>query len=204
MAATYIDIQDMLCDALSDEEYYESYMNFFTDLIVEDNKIFAKSEFDAVGIQGNIANGAIMGNEFFEQYVLPYEHRALEPFLQAKKPTIYHNCGNAKVLYPSYKKLGITVWETVSPVPQGDNVLAEAKEYFGSDLILSGNFDQVRFLKNATLQEIEKAAYDQMMVGKKGGNYIFACSDYLEIGTPVENVKALLRGANAAAQMNDE
>ncbi len=204
MAATYIDIQDMLCDALSDEEYYESYMNFFTDLIVEDNKIFAKSLFDAVGIQGNIANGAIMGNEFFEQYVLPYECRALEPFFQAKKPTIYHNCGNAKVLYPSYKKLGITVWETVSPVPQGDNVLAEAKEYFGSDLILSGNFDQVRFLKNATLQEIEKAAYDQMMIGKKGGNYIFACSDYLEIGTPVENVKALLRGANAAAQMNDE
>lgn len=89
-------------------------------------------------------------------------------------------------------------------MPQGDNGLAEAKEYFEKDLILSGNFDQVQFLKKATPPEIESAAYNQMMTGKKGGNYIFACSDYLEIGTPVENVKALLRGANAAAQMIDE
>lgn len=41
-----------------------------------------------------------------------------------------------------------------------------------------------------------------MMVGKKGAHYIFACSDYLEIGTPLENVKALLRGAKAAADMD--
>ena len=49
--------------------------------------------------------------------------------IKADKPTIYHNCGNAKVLYPEYKKLGITVWETVAEAPQGDSILAEAKEY---------------------------------------------------------------------------
>ncbi len=201
LVATYMDLQEMLCDALTEEEYYEEYMNFFTDMVAEDYKIFGMSEFDAVGIQGNIANGAIMSCDFFEEYVLPYERRALEVLIEAGKPTVYHNCGNAKFLYPCYKKLGITVWETVSPRPQGDNTLAEAKEYFGDDLVLSGNFDQVFFLKQSTPEEVEKAAYDQMMVGKKGAHYIFACSDYLEIGTPLENVKALLKGAKEAASM---
>ena len=47
---------------------------------------------------------------------------------------------------------------------------------------------------------IEKRAYELMMTGKQGGHYIFACSDYLEAGTPLENVKALLRGARAASK----
>lgn len=200
--STYINVQDMLCDALTDEEYYSRYMNYFTDMIIEDYKVFARSEFDAIGIQGNIANGSIMSCDYFEKYVLPYERRALDVLIQAGKPTVYHNCGNAAGLYPAYKeKLGITVWETVAPKPQGDNDLAQAKAYFGDKLILSGNFDQVHFLKTATPEEVEKAAREQMRIGKQGGHYIFACSDYLEIGTPLENVKALLRGALAESSM---
>ena len=200
LASTYINVQDMMVDALSEEDYYEDYMNFFADLVASDHEIFVDSQFDCVGMQGNIANGGMMGPDYFEEYVLPYERKAIDVLRQGKKPIIYHNCGKARVLYPAYKKLGITVWETISEAPQGDNVLAEAKEYFKDDLILFGNFDQVHFLKEATPKEVEKRAYDLMMTGKKGGHYIFACSDYLEIGTPLENVKALLRGARAASR----
>lgn len=200
LASTYINVQNMMVDALSEEDYYEDYMNFFADLVVSDHEIFAESQFDCVGMQGNIANGGMMGPDYFEEYVLPYEKKAIDVLRQGEKPIIYHNCGKARVLYPAYKKLGITVWETISEEPQGDNVLAEAKEYFKNDLILFGNFDQVHFLKEASPKEVEKRAYDLMMTGKKGGHYIFACSDYLEIGTPLENVKALLRGARAASR----
>lgn len=201
LASTYINVQSMLVDALMEEDYYEDYMNFFSDLVVSDHEIFVESEFDCVGIQGNIANGGIMGADYFEEHVLPYERRAIDVLIAGNKPSVYHNCGKAKPLYPIYKKkLGITVWETISEFPQGDNVLAEAKEYFGNDLILFGNLDQVHFLKEATPEEVEKRAYDTMMVGKQGGHYIFACSDYLENGTPLENVKAMFRGARAASR----
>ena len=200
LASTYINVQDMMVDALMDEDYYHDYMQFFANLVSSDHEIFIKSEFDCVGMQGNIANGGMMGSDYFEEQVLPYERQAIDVLKDGGKPIIYHNCGKAKSLYPAYKKLGITVWETISEAPQGDNVLAEAKEYFGDDLILFGNFDQVHFLKEASPEEVEKRAYDLMMTGKKGGHYIFACSDYLEIGTPLENVKALLRGARAASK----
>lgn len=200
LASTYMNVQEMMVDALTDEDYYDDYMSFFADLVVTDHEIFSQSDFDCVGMQGNIANGGMMGSDYFEENVLPYERRAIDVLRDGNKPIVYHNCGKAKSLYPAYKKLGITVWETISEDPQGDNKLAEAKKYFGDELILFGNFDQVHFLKEATAEEVEKAAYDLMMIGKEGGHFIFACSDYLEIGTPLENVKALLRGARAASK----
>ncbi|MCD8140955.1 MAG: hypothetical protein LUE17_14475 [Planctomycetaceae bacterium] len=200
LASTYINVQNMLMDALADEDYYAAYMNLFTDIAVRNYAAFTESEFDCVGIQGNIANGAMMGEEFFRENVLPYERRALDVVIASGKPTVYHNCGNAKNLYPCYTELGITVWETVSPPPQGDNDLAEAKAYFGDALVLSGNFDQVNFLKTAAPEAVEKAAAETMAVGKKGGHYIFAASDYLEVGTPLENVTAMLRGARSQAE----
>lgn len=199
LASTYINVQDMVVDALAEEDYYAAYMDLFTDIAISNYAAFAESEFDCVGIQGNIANGAMMGEEYFSEHVLPYERRALEVIIQSGKPTIYHNCGNAKNLYPCYKELGITAWETVSPPPQGDNDLAEAKAYFGDSLVLSGNFDQVNFLKTATPEAVEQAAASLMAVGKPGGHYIFAASDYLEVDTPLENVKAMLRGARSQA-----
>lgn len=199
LASTYINVQEMLMDALTEEDYYAAYMGLFTDIVVTNYTFLAESEFDCVGIQGNIANGGIMGEEFYSAHVLPYERKALETLIQAGKPSIYHNCGYAKALYPCYKQLGITVWETVAPSPQGDNTLGEAKDYFGDSLVLSGNFDQVRFLKTASPAEVEAAAAEQMEIGKPGGHYIFAASDYLELGTPLDNVRALLRGARSRA-----
>jgi uroporphyrinogen-III decarboxylase len=195
LASTYISVQEMMTDCLADEEYYREYMDLFTALTVESHGIFADSEFDCVGIQGNIANGSMLGEKLFNEFVLPYEKKALRVLEEAGKPAIYHNCGKARNLYPCYKTLGISVWETVSPPPQGDNDLREAKDFFGGDLILSGNLDQVHFLKTASIAEIEEEAGRIMETGKPGGHYIFAASDYLETGTPVENVKAMIRGA---------
>lgn len=199
LVATYMDVQEMMVDALVDEAYYDDYMSFFTEIVSAEHEIFVDSEFDCVGLQGNIANGGMMGADYFEQYVLPYERKGIDVLRSGKKPIIYHNCGKAQSLYPVYKKMGITVWETIAEDPQGDNDLKNAKSYFGEELILSGNFDQVHFLKEATPEDIEKRAYELMMCGKENGHYIFACSDYLETGTPLENVKALLRGARAAS-----
>lgn len=199
LASTYIDVQNMLMDALTEEDYYAEYMGLFARLTRESYEAFAESEFDCVGVQGNIANGAIMNGDFFSEHVLPYERDTMAILRQAGKPVIYHNCGNARPLYSCYRELGITVWETVSPSPQGDNDLREAKAFFGDGLILSGNFDQVRFLKEATPEQVEHAAAELMELGKQGGHYIFACSDYLETGTPLENVRALLRGARSRA-----
>ena len=201
LVSTYIDLQEMLMAPYEDEAYYKTYMDFFTRLVIENHEILATSQFDAVGLQGNIANGSLIGQTFFEQHIMPYEQRHLAPLIAANKPTIYHNCGKARVLYPSYKKLGITAWETISPPLQGDNDLADAKSYFSDHpLVLIGNLDQVHFLKTATPREVYDKAAELVTIGKPNAHYIFSTSDYLENNTPLENVQAMIAGARSAAK----
>lgn len=200
LVSRYINVQDMMVDALADPDYYDAYMRLFTQLCVEHCDLFTKSDFDCMGIQGNIANGALMGEQFFTNCVMPYEQRVLDVAKAADLPTVYHNCGRAKNLYPCYKKMGISVWETVAMPRQGDNDLATAKAFFGDSLILCGTLDQVDFLKTATPEEVRRRTEETVSIGKPGGHYIFAASDYLETDTPKINVQAMIEAAKQAGR----
>ncbi|MBF9016581.1 MULTISPECIES: uroporphyrinogen decarboxylase family protein [unclassified Oceanispirochaeta] len=193
--SSYRNIQELLMDPYIQPDFYHDLMDFFTKWIVKDYQIMTETEFDALGIQGNIANGALMGDDFFSQYILPYEKRISDTIRSGGKFSIYHNCGYAHNLYKSYRELGIDVWETVAPSPMGDNNLREARNFFGEDLILSGNLDQVNFLKRATPDEIRETVKEIMCQGKKGGAFLFSASDYLEPETPEENIKAAVSAA---------
>ena len=198
--SNYISVQDMMMDALAEEDYYHAYMSRFADLIAGSNEAFAASEFDSVGISGNIANGAMVGESFFSEYILPYERIAMSPLLQADKPVVYHNCGCARNLYPCYKEMGVTCWETIAQPPQGDNDLKTAKEFFGSSMVLCGTLDQVRYLKTAKPEEIYDSAAGTVEIGKPDAHYIFAASDFLEKETPIENIKAMIAGAKSTGK----
>jgi uroporphyrinogen decarboxylase len=194
-AATYRDVQKLMMDPYLNPEFYQEYMGTLTRLIVKNYAVLGETEFDCLGIQGNIANAAMVGPKFFDQYILPYEQQVVNAIRQAGKYSLYHNCGKARVLYPSYLKLEMDIWETVSPPPQGDNDLAEAKAVVGDKLVLSGNLDQVVFLKKATPEEVDREVTRIMQIGKPGGKYIFAASDFLEKDTPLENVRKVVEVA---------
>jgi len=50
----------------------------------------------------------------------------------------------------------------------------------------------------ATPEEVADRTRDVMETGKPGGRYIFSTSDFLEKGTPIENVKAMIAAAKEA------
>jgi len=191
-AATYRDMQELLLDAYLNYEFYQAYLEKMTELIVESNIALADTDYQCIGIQGNIANSGIVGADFFDKYILPYEKKLVKAIQDTGTFTLYHNCGKARVLQKSYVKMGLDMWETVAPPPQGDNDLKEAKEEIGAFITLSGNLDQVHFLKKASLREIEDEVTRIMHIGKPKGRYIFAASDFLEKGTPLENVKKVI------------
>jgi len=62
-------------------------------------------------------------------------------------------------------------------------------------MTISGNLDQVDFIKTANLEEIEQKVSELIHIGKPGGRYIFAASDFSEKDTPLENVKRIIEVA---------
>ncbi|RJQ25187.1 hypothetical protein C4577_06315 [Candidatus Parcubacteria bacterium] len=188
-AATYRKMEDLLMDAYLDRDFYERFMNILTEKQILYNKVLADTEYDCIGIGGNIANSSIVGKEFFNEFILPYEKRLISSIKDTGKYTLYHNCGNAKVLQQSYVHMGIDIWENIAKPPRGDNCLKETKELIGDKIILMGNIDLVDFLRKSSPDEVAKEVAQIIAVGKPGGKFIFSGNDCLEPDTPAENIK---------------
>jgi hypothetical protein len=61
-------------------------------------------------------------------------------------------------------------------------------------VVLSG-IDQVNVLQKGTLDEVKRATEQTIKTGKPGGVFIMQPVDFLEYGTPVENVEAYVQTA---------
>jgi hypothetical protein len=183
-----------------DESQYRALMDGVANSMAGYCHALGETELDCVGIQAHIAGGATTGPDFFREFIQPYEKRVIDAIHAGGKFSIYHNCGYAKSLYPNYHELGMTVWETVSEAPHGDNVLAHAKTALGDKICLLGNLDQIDFLKRATPDEVAAKAREIVRIGKPGGRFIFSTSDYLEKSTPRENVIAMIEAAKDAGR----
>jgi uroporphyrinogen-III decarboxylase len=194
-AAELMGIEPLMMAPYTDEDLYHGLMDTLTSRMIAYNLPLVEGGADAIGIQGHIANAGSVGTDYFMEYVFPYEQRLIRGIHEAGAFSVYHNCGRARAFYSIYRELGMTVWETVSPPPQGDNDLAEAKAAMGDRICLLGNLDQIRFLKTATPEEVDAATREIVRTGKPGGRYLFAASDFLEKNTPIANVRAMLDAA---------
>jgi len=193
--ADLIGMDNLYCAPYEDEDLYRLLMSGITEKCCEYNQSLVEAGADCISIQGHMAGGRTTGPEFFREFVQPYEQKMLNAIHEAGGFSVYHNCGYARSLYDNYREMKMTVWETISEPPRGDNNLAEAKQLLGESICLLGNLDQVDFLKRATPAEVDARTRETVRAGKPGGRYIFSTSDYLEIGTPRENVVAMIEAA---------
>lgn len=189
VAATYRKMEDLLMDAYLNRDFYERYMSTLTEKQILYNNVLTDTEYDCIGIGGNIANSSIVGKDFFDEFILPYEKRLVTSIKESGKYALYHNCGNAKVLQESYADMGIDIWENIAKPPRGDNDLKQTKALIGDKVILMGNIDLVDFLRNSTIHEVEKEVEEIIAAGKPCGKFIFSGNDCLEPDTPIENIK---------------
>lgn len=194
-AAELIGLENLYVAPYEEEELYLWMMGHITEAACEYNQALVEAGADCISIQGHMAGGRTTGPDFFRKFVQPHEKKLLGAIHAAGGFSVYHNCGFARPLYENYRELGMSVWETVSEPPRGDNRLAEAKEILGGSICLLGNLDQVSFLKTATPNEVAARTRETVRAGKPGGRYIFSTSDYLELGTPRENVVAMIEAA---------
>jgi uroporphyrinogen-III decarboxylase len=133
--------------------------------------------------------GGFLGSENYERYVLPYEKRYFNNVQSLGVKALYHNCGEIMALAEQYKKLGADIVEPFAPPPLGDGNLEKAKSISNGAYVIVGNVDQVNVLKKGTLQDVELVTRETIQIGKKGGRFILQTADYLEYGTPIDNVK---------------
>jgi hypothetical protein len=98
-------------------------------------------------------------------------------------------------LAESYVGLGARMVEPFSPPPLGDADLAEAKRIVAGRYVMLSGIDQVNVLQNGSVDDVKRATRNAMSAGKPGGGFIMQPVDFLEYGTPPENIEAYVRTA---------
>jgi uroporphyrinogen-III decarboxylase len=151
---------------------------------------------------GNIANGKLAGPKFFVQHIAPYERQLIDFIQQQGKVLLYHNCGYARHLLPIYPSLGMKAYESLTPPPYGDTLLAAAFSNFDPEkTTLLGNIDQIDLLRNGSQAKIKCAVQETLRAAQAWkGNFILATTDYFNEGTPHNNIHAF---AEAARESRD-
>ncbi len=193
-ASLLIDIDVLYSLFRMDYPFYEKLMNFAMERILDYTAAIDEAGPDVHCVGGNVPGG-FLGKANYDRYILPFERKYIEFVQRNGRPAMYHNCGQVMKLIESYKQLGVRMVEPFSPPPLGDADLARVKEIVHGDYIILSGIDQVNLLQGGTMDEVKRITEQTMRIGKPGGGFIMQPVDFLEYGTPVENVQAYVQTA---------
>ena len=195
VAFFYRPLDALILDAMTDPDFYHAMMRYFLDRNKRIIARIAAAKPDAVAYAANIAGGKLVGPAFFEEFIFPYEKELISFTHNLGVRVIYHNCGYASKLLPLYAKLGMAVYESLTPPPFGDTILEDAVLIMLELITLSGNIDQIEFLRTADPDAIRARVYEVMETVRLRGTFILAATDYFTEGTPYDNIRAFARAA---------
>lgn len=194
--AGIIDQTELYSLFLEDEDFYEALMEFAKKRVYDYTDAVLDSGVDAICVRGNAAGGFV-GNNCFHEYIMPYEREYLKYVQRNGVPAIYHNCGKIMELLPSYLELGSMNIEPWSPAPLGNADLDKLHEVLTNEFSVTSGVDQVNILQKGTVEQVHEATLKAIEKGKKFPAFIMQNVDFLEFGTPLENVEEYAKTALA-------
>jgi uroporphyrinogen-III decarboxylase len=189
----YRKLDDVLVDMMVSPDFYHRMIEHFMSRHME----YAQQLIDAGGplidIGANVANSKLVSADFWVKNMLPYENRFVDFIQDQGVVGLFHNCGYAAGHLDVYPQLHHRVWAYMTPPPYGDVILEEAVEKLPQSMILGpANVDQIDFLRQASPEEVEERVRQVIETVKPRGNFILGTSDYLEVNTPYENIRAFV------------
>ena len=193
-ASGLMKLEDLLIAPLIQTELYNELMAFCVQDVTTVSRQVVDADGDVVRIIGNIANGGMMSDKFYLDFVFPFEKQLVDFITSCGGKILFHNCGKSQSLLKIYKRLldGHALESLSTPDSGGDIAsLKESRELLGQNIVMVGNFDQVTLLKNGLPNQIRhevKHIFNQISSDKK---FIFSTSDSIIPGTPAENIIAL-------------
>jgi len=193
-ASLLIDHEQLYSLFLTDYEFYERLMNFAMNRILGYARAMIEAGVDIQCVGGNVPGG-FLGRRSYDRYILPFERKYIEFLQSTGTPAMYHNCGQIMNLVESYVDLGVRVVEPFSPPPLGDADLARAKALVDGRYVMLAGIDQVHVLQKGSIDQVKRATEQAILTGKPGGGFILQPVDFLEYGTPIENIEAYVSAA---------
>ncbi|WMJ22492.1 uroporphyrinogen decarboxylase family protein [Paludicola sp. MB14-C6] len=163
------------------EEYFDALRECHFRLI----DVINESPIHIINFGDNIHSGTLSPS-FFEEYVLPEYKLRTERLHKAGKFICSHFDGDNKGLMEYYQQTGLDGVEAITPVPQGDVTLEEAKENLGDMFLLDG-IPAVYFDEIYPVEVLEECVHN--ILDLFAPNLILGISDEISSTGDIERIK---------------
>lgn len=159
---------------LTDPELFSDFIVRIGDFIVgflEAQIAAGEGKLDGIFIYGDVAyrRGMLFNPQLWREVFLPQVARIVEVCKRNKLISIYHGCGDARVIYDDLLSAGIDVYNPLEA--KADLDVVELKKQYSGRLAFCGNID-VRVLESGDREKIEREVRYKAQAGE-GGGYIF-------------------------------
>lgn len=191
-ASLLIDHEELYALFLTEPAYYDKLMGYASARILDYTQAMIDAGPDVLCVGGNVPGG-FLGKATYDKYILPYEKEYIAFCQKEGIPAMYHNCGEIMNLVESYVALGAKIIEPFSPAPLGDADLTKAKQLVDGRYVMVGGVDQVNVIQRGSVADIIEVTKRTVETGKVGGKFILQSADFLEYGTPLQNIEAFVK-----------
>ncbi len=148
-------------------------------------KVMAESPIPIINYGDNVDHH-FMTPSLFERYVLPQYQKRCDMFRAAGKFTNAHWDGSVKNLLPYCQETRLDGIEAITPIPQGDVTIAEAKEAMG-DMVLLDGIPMTWFLSHEKNEDLERVTRE--VIETFSPNLILGISDEPSPVCDIEKVR---------------
>ena len=189
-------------------EHMTDWMQFSLDLVEHPERIHAAAEAmtqraietfdplidagaDYIHIVNDIAfnAGPFIAPAQFSEFVTPYLGRQVEHIKKRGALPFVHTDGNIMPVFDDYLSLGAACFQSVDPMAGMD--IAEVKRRCHGRLALMGNV-QCSYLQQGPKEAIRESTLYCLEHAAPGGGYIFATSNTVFQGVPLDNYEYML------------
>lgn len=163
------------------EEYFDALRESQMRLI----DVINESPIDIINFGDNIHSGTL-SPALFEKYVLPEYKLRTAALHKAGKFTYSHFDGDNRGLMEYYNETGLDGIEAITPKPQGDVTLKEAKENL-KDMFMIDGIPAVYFDETYSVEVLEACVYE--LLDLFAPNLILGISDEISSTGDIERVR---------------
>lgn len=156
------------------QDYVENYLKSLTKSHLQMCEVVAQSPVEWINYGDNI-HSKLLPPDLFNKYVLPdYEKRG-DILHRGNKFVFSHWDGDVKELLPFAQTCFLDGIEAITPIPQGDVTLKEAKKALGDEIFLLDGIASILFNDTYPIEELEKQTLEVLELFE--GQLILGISD---------------------------
>lgn len=175
-------------------EYPEVIKKFFGKMTEYTTKVIrgcvaAGADLIMIGDDYGTQHGLLMGKDRWEDITYPCLKKMVEVAHESGGKVLLHSCGHVMPLLERIADAGV---DALHPLQPTANNLSEAKKRIGDRVTFFTGID-VQSMLLRTPKEVEEDIVKCWRIAGKGGGLVLSCTHYLQMNTPMENLKAMFR-----------